>query len=67
MHLNKHVVNNEQKVNDFRGHDKDVEAPSGLVKTDTVKLAAELESAWIKIITQHISSCWELSNTIYCT
>lgn len=48
MHLNKHVIDDEKKVDDFRGHDKDVKATGRLVKTHSLKFTAELES-----------SCWK--------
>lgn len=52
MYLNEHIVDNEEKISNFRGHDEDVEATSWLVKTNTVKLTAELESSWIQIKAQ---------------
>lgn len=46
LYLYKHVVYDKEKVDGFRGHDKDVKATSGLVKTYILKLAAELERPW---------------------
>lgn len=48
IHLNKHVVNDKEEVDGFRGHDKDVKATGRLVKTHTLELAAVLERAWSK-------------------
>lgn len=47
-HLNKHVIDDKQKVDNFRGHDKDVETTGRLVESHTLKLAAELECSWKK-------------------
>lgn len=47
-HLNKHVIDNKEKVDDFRCHDKDDEATCGLVKTHTLKLTAKLKCSWKK-------------------
>lgn len=43
--LNKHVIDDKEEVDCLRGHDKDVEAAGGLVKTDTLMLTAELKSS----------------------
>ncbi len=45
-YLDKHVIDDEEEVDGFRGHDKDVKAAGRLVKTHTLKLTAELESSW---------------------
>lgn len=42
-YLDKHVVYNKEEVDGLGGHDKNVKATSGLVKTHILKLAAELE------------------------
>lgn len=43
IHLDKHVIYDKEEVDGFRGHDEDVKAAGRLVKTHTLKLAAELE------------------------
>ena len=65
MHLSKHVIDDKEKVDSLRGHDKDVEATGRLVKTNTLKLTAELESSWRRHpITNRIALIVLLSNTV---
>lgn len=47
-YLDKHVIDDEEEVDGFRSHDKDVKATGWLVQTHTLKLTAELESSWRK-------------------
>lgn len=54
-YLDKHVINYEEEVDGFRGHDKDVKTAGRLVKTHTLKLTAELESSWKKVTDNMIS------------
>lgn len=44
-YLDKHVIEDEEEVNGFRGHDKDVKAAGRLVKAHALKLTAKLESS----------------------
>lgn len=48
IHLNKHVIYDEEEVDDFRRHDKDGKATVRLVKTHTLELAVKLEGSWKK-------------------
>lgn len=65
-HLNKHVIYDKEKVDSFRGHDKDVETTSRLVETHTLKLAAELERSWKKHChSQNISYGASLMQLVY--
>lgn len=43
VYLDKHVIYNKEEVDGFGGHDKDVKTTGGLVKTNILKLTAELE------------------------
>lgn len=44
-YLDNHVIEDEEEVDSFRGHDKDVKATGGLVQAHTLELTAELESS----------------------
>lgn len=46
VYLDNHVIEDEEEVDGFRGHDKDVKATGGLVQTHILELSAELESSW---------------------
>lgn len=46
LYLNHHVIEDEEEVDGFRGHDKDVKAAGRLVQTHILQLGAELESSW---------------------
>lgn len=48
IHLNKHVIDDKEEVDDFRCHDKDGKATGRLVKTHTLNLTAKLERSWKK-------------------
>lgn len=46
LYLNEHVIDDEEEVDAFRGHDEDVQATGGLVEADGLQLAPVLEGSW---------------------
>lgn len=44
-YLDNHVKEDEEEVDGFRGHDKDMKATGGLIQTHILELGAEMESS----------------------
>lgn len=55
-HLDKHIVENEEKVDDLRGHDKNVKATRRLIDTDSLYLTTILECTCTNIM---LLNCWK--------